>query len=167
MLITNLMTFTMMMKNKQDNIAEYVLWLWQMEDVVRAFSKDEAMQQNRFLSELLNMMHTEGVFEQGHIQLAQNALAELEELHATLLDTEATYRAAYLQIMPQLNLLKSKSDNPAQSDLNMMFVFLYNIMLLNIQKRNISPETTAMQQQISRLLAHLSKVYKQNADTDN
>ena len=152
------------MKTKRENIAEYILHLWQMEDVIRAFGNDEALQQNSFLSDLQNMMRSEGVMENGHVQLAENALDELEDLHAELLDSEATYRAAYMQLMPQLNILKSKSDNPVQSDLRMMFVFLYNIMLLRLQKKEISAETTAMQTQISRLLAYLSKTYKENAD---
>ncbi len=154
------------MKSKKDNIAEYILYLWQMEDVVRAFGTDEAMQQNRFLSDLQQMMREEGVIDSGHVQLAINALSELEDLHLELLDTEATYRAAYMQLMPQLNILKSKSDNPSQSDLSMMFVFLYNIMLLRMQKKEISPATTALQQQISHLLAYLSKTYKENAKSE-
>ena len=155
-----------MMKSKHDNIAEYILYLWQMEDVVRAFADDEAMQQNQFLSDLQQMMRAEGVMEKGHVQLAEIALSEMEDLHIELLDTEATYRAAYLQLMPQLNLLKSKSDNPAQSDIRMMLVFLYNIMLLKMQKRTISAETAATQQQVSRLLAHLSIVYKDNTEQE-
>ena len=125
------------MKNKRDNIAEYILHLWQMEDVVRAFGNDEVLQQNPFLRDLQVMMRQEGVMEKGHTQLAHNALSELEDLHLELLNTEATYRAAYMQLLPQINILKSKSDNPLQSDLQMMFVFLYSIMLLHLQKKQI------------------------------
>lgn len=154
------------MKSKKDNIAEYILHLWQMEDVVRAFGNDEALRQNAFLCDLQQMMRAEGVMESGHVQLAENALGEIEELHTEMLDTEATYRAAYIQLLPQLNLLKSKSDNPVQSDIRMMFVFLYNIMLLRMQKKGISAETNILQQQVSRMLAYLSKTYKEQ-DDDN
>ncbi|MBQ8100475.1 MAG: DUF4924 family protein [Paludibacteraceae bacterium] len=154
------------MKSKTDNIAEYILHLWQMEDMVRAFADDPALQQNTFLSDLLQMMRLEGVMDHGHVQIAQNALAELEDLHAELQDTEATYRAAVLHLQPQLNILKSKSDNPTQSDLSMMFVFLYNIMLLHLQKRHVSSGTDALRQEVSRLLAYLSKTYKENSNDD-
>lgn len=154
----------MMMKSKHENIAEYILYLWQMEDLVRAFPNDEALQQTEFLRDLLNMMRTEGVMSSGHVQIAQIALGELEDLHADLLDTEATYRAAYMQLLPQLNILKSKSDNPVQSDLSMMFVFLYNIMLLNMQKKPISQPTAALQQQVTQLLRYLSKTYKERLE---
>ena len=74
------------MKNKQDNIAEYILWIWQLEDYLRAFpnvatDRENPSQDIRFLTELSEMLHREGVTEKGHVQLAQNAMAELEELH--------------------------------------------------------------------------------------
>ena len=60
-----------MMKSKKENIAEYILWLWQMEDYLRAFPEQaEATQE---LHELNEMMHREGIMEGGHLQLAQNA----------------------------------------------------------------------------------------------
>lgn len=155
------------MLSKADNIAEYILRLWQMEDVVRACADDEVMQQNTFLSDLHAMMRQEGVLESGHIQLAHNALSELEDLHLSLFDTEATYRAAVLRLQPRLNILKSKSDNPLQSDLSIMFVFLYNIMLLRLRKATVSQDTEDMQKEVSRLLAYLSKTYKENRDYDN
>ena len=47
----------MTMKIKRDNIAEYILYLWQMEDYLRAFPEQaEATQE---LSELNQMMHRE------------------------------------------------------------------------------------------------------------
>lgn len=147
------------MKTKRDNIAEYILHLWQMEDVVRAFSTDEVLAQNAFLSDLMDMMRAEGVMEAGHVQLAKNALAEAEEVHMLLMQ-EASYRAAWLQLQPSVALLKSRSSNPSVSDIEMMFVFLYSIMMLRLQKKEISAETLALQQQISRLLAFLSKEYK-------
>ncbi|MBQ7209490.1 MAG: DUF4924 family protein [Paludibacteraceae bacterium] len=149
-------------QSKKENIAEYILHLWQMEDVVRAFGNDEALQQNDFLADLQEMMRSEGVLEKGHVQLAENALSEMEELHDELLSTQATYRAAVMQLQPQLNILKSKSDNPTQSDLRMMFVFLYNIMLLRLKKHPVSDDTESIRRQVTSLLAYLSKVYKES-----
>ena len=148
------------MTNKSDNIAEYILQTWQMEDLVRAFRDDEALEANEYLNNLKQMMRSEGVMQSGHIQLAQIAVQELDDLHRELYDTEAPYRAAWLQLMPAITVLKSKTDNPAQSDMEMCLTFLYEIMLLRMQKRPISSETTAVQQQVSRLLAFLSAQYK-------
>ena len=147
-----------MMRSKKENIAEYILYLWQIEDYLRAFPEQaEATQE---LSELNEMMHREGILESGHLQLASNALAELEELHAQLLNEDAMYRAAIMRLTPQLNLLKAKTDRPTMSDIEACFVLLYQIMLLRLQKHEISAETASVQQQATQLLQFLSRTYR-------
>ena len=146
-----------MTKSKKENIAEYILWLWQMEDYLRAFPEQaEATQE---LHELNEMMHREGLMEGGHLQLAKNALGELEDLNDQLLNEEATYRAAIIRLQPSLNLLKAKTDRPTMSDIEACFVLLYQIMMLRLQKREISPETADVQQRVTQLLQFLSKTY--------
>jgi hypothetical protein len=153
----------MTMRSKKDNIAEYILWLWQMEDYLRAFpAQAEATEE---LHELNEMMHREGIVEQGHLQLADNALRELEELHAGLLDEDAMYRAAIIRLQPSLNLLKAKTDRPTMSDIEASLTLLYQILLLRLQKRAISPETEYVQQQATKILQFLSRMYYDNKTT--
>ena len=60
------------MRSKKDNIAEYILYLWQMEDYLRAFPQHaEATEE---LHELTEMMHREGIMDGGHFAIANNAL---------------------------------------------------------------------------------------------
>jgi len=146
------------MKNKKDNIAEYILYLWQMEDYLRAFPEQADATQD--LHELHEMMHREGIMNGGHLQLAANALSELEELHRTLLDEDAMYRAAIIRLQPSLNLLKAKTDRPTMSDIEACLLLLYQIMLLRLQKKEITPATADVQQRATQLLQFLSKTYK-------
>ncbi len=151
------------MKIKRDNIAEYILYLWQMEDYLRAFPENaEATQE---LHDLNEMMHREGIVEKGHLQLANNALSELEDLHRTLLNEDALYRAAIMRLQPSLNLLKAKTDRPTMSDIEACLTLLYQIMLLRLQKREITPETADVQQRATQLLQFLSKTYHENSRT--
>ncbi len=144
---------------KKNNIAEYILYLWQIEDYLRAFPQQA--ENNQELQDLLNMMRQENIMEHGHLQLAQNALRELEELHDDLLEQEATYRAAMIQLTPSLNLLKAKTDRPTMSNIEACLTLLYQIMLLKLQKRPISSETELVQKQATQLLQYLSKTYKE------
>lgn len=146
-----------MLKSKKNNIAEYILYLWQMEDYLRAFPQNADATPE--LHELNVMMHREGIVEGGHLALANNALGELEELHAQLLNEDAMYRAAIIRLQPSLNLLKAKTDRPTMSDLEACFTLLYQIMLLHLQKKEISPETASVQQQATQVLQFLSKMY--------
>ena len=72
---------------KQQNIAEYLLYMWQVEDLIRANGFDiERIKKNivepypslseeqkkaliQCYADLINMMHDEGVMEKGHIQI--------------------------------------------------------------------------------------------------
>lgn len=154
------------MISKQDNIAEYILQMWQMEDLVRAFHSDEALAQNAFLNEVKNMLLQEGIMDAGHTQVSMVALKELEDLHAEVYQQEATYRAAWLALMPQMVLFKAKTNNPTMSDMEACFTFLYDIMLLRLQKKEITPETAATQEQVSNLLRYLATTYKQNLPSE-
>ena len=146
-----------MMKSKKDNIAEYILYLWQMEDYLRAFPQHaDATQELRDLNE---MMHREGIVEGGHLALANNALSELEDLHAQILNEDAMYRAAIIRLQPSLNLLKAKTDRPTMSDIEACLLLLYQIMMLRLQKKEITPETASVQQQATQVLTFLSRTY--------
>ena len=149
------------MKAKKDNIAEYILYLWQMEDYLRAFPQQADATPE--LQELNEMMHREGITVSGHLQLAQNALGELEDLHRSLLDEDAMYRAAILRLQPSLNLLKAKTDRPTMSDIEASLLLLYQIMLLRLQQREITPQTADVQQRATQVLQFLSKTYRLSA----
>ena len=152
------------MKNKRENIAEYILYLWQLEDYLRAFP--EMAEGNDELSDILRMMHADDVMDGGHIQLAQIALKELEILSDDILTQEATYRAAMIRITPALNMFKARTDRPTMSNIEACLVLLYQIMMLRLQKRPISAETQEVQQQATSLLQYLSKTYYKQADLE-
>lgn len=145
------------MRSKKENIAEYILYLWQMEDYLRAFPQNADATPE--LHELNEMMHREGIMDCGHLALAANALAELEDLHATILNEDAMYRAAIMRLQPSLNLLKAKTDRPTMSDIEACLLLLYQIMLLKLQKKEITPETASVQTQATQVLQFLSRTY--------
>ncbi len=145
------------MKSKRENIAEYILYLWQLEDYLRAFPQQATT--NTELMEISDMMHAEGIMEGGHLQLAQNALEEMESLHQELVDTEAPYRAVIMHLEPSLNILKSKTDRPTMSDVEACLTLLYQVMLLRLKQQPISQETEVVIQDATQLLRFLSKTY--------
>ena len=153
------------MLRKKDNIAEYILYLWQMEDYLRAFPRamddESALPEVRNeLQELSLMMHEENILESGHLQMAKNALQQLEELSAELYDEEATYRAAMIRLEPQLNLYKAKTDRPTMSNVEAGLSLLYHIMLLRAGHKEISPATMETVTQVTEWLRYLSKCFQ-------
>jgi hypothetical protein len=132
-----------------------------MEDYLRAFP--EHANATPELQEINEMMHREGIMDGGHLALANNALEEMEDLHAQILNEEALYRAAIMQLQPSLNLLKAKTDRPTMSDIEACLTLLYQIMMLRLQKKEISKQTADVQKQATMLLQFLSRTYYEQA----
>ncbi len=154
------------MIKKKENIAEYILFMWQAEDFVRAFGESEDVENNTFLHDLRSMMQQEGVMQKGHVQISLVALSEMEQLHSELYQSDASYRAAWLALLPAMTIFKSKTDEPAMSDIMACLTFLYDIMLLKLKKQDISTDTAAVQKQVTALMRYISTAFKQEKNDD-
>ena len=69
------------------------------------------------------------------------------------------YSAAYYKALPYIVELRAKGANKEEPELETCFEALYGILLLKLQKKEISEETKKAQQAISGLLAMLSNYY--------
>lgn len=173
-------------QKKKENIAEYILYMWQVEDVIRAYHFDtEAIQkgiiQSSSLSEkdqnqlidwyrnLIEMMRREGIQQAGHLQFVSNTLHDVVDLHHVLIQSKyhPDYQANFHAASPFIADLIKKTDANLQSKdaIEACFVFLYGVLLLRIQHKSLSKETEVAREQISKLLALLSlkyRLYQQN-----
>ena len=163
--------------------AEYLLYMWQVEDIIRNYHCDidrinaeylscfniaeEDMQaMYKWYAELCDMMRSEGKTAHGHLQINETTLAGLEDLHARLLASPGfpAYRARYEQVLPYIVELRAKSgeqrDSADTAELRPLFDFLYGIMTLRLQKRPISDETARAARDVADFLALLSELWK-------
>ncbi len=165
-------------KLRTTNRAEYILYMWQVEDILRAYNCDAERISNDYISRfnlekeplrltrewyanLCEMMLSEGVKEAGHLQINKNALAELEELHSHLLNTNEFpyYRSFYLKVLPHIVALRAKGANTGNSELQVCFEALYGVLLLRLKNADISNETAKACEEISKMLGQLSDYY--------
>lgn len=139
-------------KTRKENIAEYILYLWQLEDLLRAlqFSPEaiysqlvqpsgltEAQKQETFLwyMDIVNLLREEGKEQQGHLEHTMHLIADLDNLHKQLLvlPIGAKYRRLYSHVAPELPKMKAKLKHPDISDVELFFRALYSVVLLRIQ----------------------------------
>ena len=170
----------MKIPEKKYNIAEYLLYMWQIEDLLRAYNLDIDLIQKSIIDPvyeterernnarnwyegLVMMMKSEGVKEKGHLQINKNIIIELTDLHLQLLkdSTESEYIGVYYNTLPFIVELRSKSDDKEAPELETCFIALYGYLLLKVQKKEISKETQAAVTQITALLRLLSKKYRE------
>lgn len=170
----------MKIPEKKYNISEYLLYMWQIEDLLRAYNLDidliqksiidpvyetesERNKARNWYEGLVMMMKSEAVQENGHLQINKNIIIELTDLHLRLLKdpTESDYIGVYYNTLPYIVELRSKSDDKEAPELETCFIALYGYLLLKVQKKEISKETQAAVKQITALLRLLSKKYRE------
>jgi len=165
-------------EKKKNNIVEYILYMWQIEDMIRASNFDlEVIDQNiiqyfeqpaevkremrEWYKDLLTRMEKEGIKEKGHLGFLKDIVAELEEIHENLIHDpdELEYINAYNKAKQSINDLKSKSQGTASGDVDAALQGLYGILLLKLQQKTLNPATQDAQTAISNMLALLNEKY--------
>ena len=171
-------------RSVDQNLAEYILYLWQMEDLIRAFHFDmsaifthyvkpsfreelEARKEMNRIQVIAGEMMEEDVRDKGHIERTMRYMAELETLHQLMVSK--TREAAYLKILetakPHLDIFKvHKAKNRKMPDTEAALHVMYGILLLRLQKQPISPDTQEAADVIRRMLAFLSAAYNRLKD---
>ena len=113
-------------RKRKENIAEYILYLWQLEDLLRALQfspeaifstliaprKDIAEEQKHIFLlwylDLANLLQQEGKEEKGHLEHTLHLIRDLHDLHLQLmkLPAGAHYRQTYARLEPLLPRLR-------------------------------------------------------------
>lgn len=164
---------------REENIAEYLIYMWQVEDLIRANGCDiHALQRNvisrypeaerpelaEWYGNLVEMMRAEGVKERGHLQINRNVLQSLTELHTALLSSAKYpfYNAAYFKALPFIVELRQKNGKKEEPELETCFEAMYGVLLLKLQKKEITPGTAKALEAISGFLSLLANYYSKD-----
>ena len=168
-------------QKRRENIAEYILYLWQLEDLLRAlkFSPeaiytslverseyDEQTKQQIFMwyMSLAGLLQEEGKGERGHLSHTLYLLGDMENLHLQLLELPvgATYRALWAPLKEELPRLRIVIARDGISDVELCFRALYATMLYRIKgdqsKDGAIEDVVSL---ISPVIALLAQIYHQ------
>ncbi|MGQ8336314.1 DUF4924 family protein [Sunxiuqinia sp. A32] len=167
-------------EKRRQNIAEYVLYMWQLEDIFRALNYDLGAISNQLVvrfggdedkqleiydwyKNLVVMMEKEQIKEKGHLQFITNLINDINQFHLILLQSSADsqYRLLYQLAKPVIEEFRQKSETEKDHDIQVALHALYTMMLLKLQKKEITVETKQAMSHISKMIAHLSARYLQ------
>ena len=165
-------------QKRKENIAEYLLYMWQIEDIIRAndldidkitanvidkYSLDEAQrtQMIEWYESLIDMMRREDVAKSGHLQLNRNVIIQLVQLHNALLKDPRfpEYTKAFYDALPSIVELRSKAGSDPKGEIETCFNALYGRLLLRLKSAEITPETKEAVERITRFIALLSHYF--------
>lgn len=163
---------------RKKSIAEYVLYMWQVEDLIRAYGCSLSRIKNEYVSQfsdytdeqrselvdwygdLIRMINQEGKREKGHLQINQIVVQDVSDLHAQLLQSSKFpfYNAEYYKVLPFIVELRNRGSKDV-GEIETCLNALYGTMMLRLQKKTISPETANAVKEITTFIGMLSDYY--------
>lgn len=163
---------------RKKSIAEYVLYMWQVEDLIRAYGCSLSRIKNEYVSQfsdytdeqrselvdwygdLIRMINQEGKREKGHLQINQIVVQDVSDLHAQLLQSSKFpfYNAEYYKVLPFIVELRNRGSKDV-GEIETCLNALYGTMMLRLQKKPISPETAHAVKEITTFIGMLSDYY--------
>jgi len=168
---------------RKKNIAEYLLYMWQVEDTIRAFGcslarirreyidrfdydEDQKDEEADWFGNLIKMMNEEGCREQGHLQINKVTLQLLTELHQQLLSSSKFpfYNAEYYKVLPFIVELRNRGANKEEGEIETCLNLLYGVMMLRLQKKEITTNTEHALKEVSTFIGMLSDYYKKDKE---
>ena len=166
-------------KLRKQNITAYIIYMFQVEDIIRAYGLDierickeylprfqyteeQIADQREWYTGLIRMMQEEGVQESGHVQVVKNTLLLMAERHQELLadPKQPFYSAAYYKALPYIVELRSKGMGKEKNEIENCVDALYGATVLKMQGRELTDQTKQALQPITHLLEMLSNLYK-------
>ena len=164
---------------RNENISEYILYLWQIEDLLRAlqFSPEaiysqlvaprqiEEEQKHVYLlwyMDIVNLLRKEGKEESGHLEHTLHLIGDMHNLHLQLMQNPVGehYRTTFARLAPQLPMLRTLVKKEDVCDTEICFRALYAAMLYRIkgdQKRAEAINDTI--ELVSPVVAELAAMY--------
>ena len=157
--------------------------MWQVEDLLRAnelsldkvktnivepyaLPDEESGELLQWYADLIDMMHTEGVKEKGHLQINKNIIISLSDLHGRLLRSPKVpfYSAAYYKALPFVVEFRTMSDGREKNELENCFDALYMVWMMKLQRRQINEETLNATAEIGKFISMLSLYFKEDEE---
>jgi hypothetical protein len=165
-------------QKRKENIVEYILYIYQIEDFIRALQFNISNIEMQLVSQyqvddktrieildwyknLVVMMEKEGIREKGHLQFLVNQINDLNEFHLKLMETEINkeYVHVFQSISGLITELNQKNKS-VKNDLQISIDAIYGFLLLKMQQKEVTNETIEALKRLSSWLGLLSKLYK-------
>lgn len=162
----------------KENIAEYVLYMFQIEDIIRAYQFDvdrimehyvhpqlpdemERIAYRRWYADLVKKMMAQRLEKSGHLLELKEILLELSFLHNSLLEHSTShYKSVFEKALPFIEEFREKSNLRDKNQIEIMFHALYMKLLLKLQGKTVSAESEEAFEAMRKVLAQLSKSYR-------
>lgn len=167
-------------QKKKENICEYFLYMFQIEDLIRACKCDKNLikatllpkypsepavqtEVERWYSGLADQMEEERIQQNGHLISLTNKIDEVFDFHLYLINNpkEVAYQMQFKKIEPILAELRQKQNAQSLNDLNLALNTIYGFTILRLKGAQVSKGTAAAVAELMVWLNTLSAKFKE------
>jgi hypothetical protein len=166
-------------KKKSQNIGEYLIYMYQMEDLIRSYqgnikeikqyvishypvSEQEKEEITQWFEEFLTKMKEQGILEKGHLQELNTLVTKLSLLHFELLKNDLSYFESFNKAKPFIleAVLSANGENPG-SEVQICLNGIYGLLLCRLLGKKVSEEQLKAADAFGEVLALLNFSYQQ------
>ncbi|MDD4644380.1 MAG: DUF4924 family protein [Bacteroidales bacterium] len=168
-------------QKRAENIAEYILYMWQIEDLIRAYEFNLKQIKHNLIDQyqvdpslhndiqhwyegLIDSMKSEEITLSGHLAFLNGLVEDMNDIHFRLIESphHSDYQVLYEEAIVNINDFRKKMATKEKiSDMEVCLTVLYGFMLMKMKKRQISEDTSLAIDTIRNLVALFSQKYKE------
>ncbi|MEX1192992.1 MAG: DUF4924 family protein [Brumimicrobium sp.] len=167
-------------EKERTNIAEYIIYMYQLEDLIRAYQfnidvirekiikpqvKSDSFEKEavKWYEEIIQEMKSRGLEREGHLHRIGEVITEMIYLHNTLLTVvkDKKYIGLLEAAEENIEAFRQKSDLKQMHIVEVCFRALYMKFLMRLQGKEITDASESAFDTMRILLAYLTKGYHQ------
>ncbi|GGF42095.1 DUF4924 family protein [Echinicola rosea] len=164
-------------KKKKQNIGEYIVYMYQMEDLLRSYqfdmdevrqyvvshypvSEEEKSATTDWFGELAEKMEDEGIKDAGHLASTQKEVQRLAEIHWDLLKRDKEYFAIYHEAKPHvIESIMSAEGQDIGHEIQICINGVYGLLLCRLTGKKLSSEQENAAKAFGKVLSYLNLAY--------
>ena len=164
-------------KKKKENISEYIIHMYQTEDLLRVYNfnmKDiqkyvishikegDTQEIYNWYKEIAQQMKAEGIEERGHLKSTQEVVGQLTKLHEQLLKADQQYRQLYSKTAVYIHKSIEQSNGAVKEPVQACLNGIYGYLLLRMDGQKVDESLMPAVNAFGDLLSYLSYRWKHN-----
>lgn len=166
-------------KKKKKNIGEYIIYMYQMEDLIRSYNfnldeirqyvishypipEEEKTELASWFKSLIGQMKAEDIQDKGHLSHIQKEVDNLADIHWDLIKEDRDYFEIYHQVKPHLLEFISAADGQdIGHEIQICLNGIYGLLLCRLTGQKVTEELQKSAEAFGSLLSYLSLVYQE------
>ncbi|UII23483.1 DUF4924 family protein [Fulvivirga ligni] len=163
---------------KQNNISEYIIHMYQTEDLIRVYefdielvkqyvikhfpvSDEEKAEMTQWYVQLMEQMNEEGIKERGHLSSVQTYVAQLSELMTLLQSEDDEFTKIYKNAEPYIKEYIELAEGAITDEVQLCLNGIYGLLLARMNGKQVPEEVMPGINAFGDILSYLSYKYKQ------